>query len=164
MLEVADKINSILSKLKLYLEANFLHINIGKSKFIQFKTPRQISRNECDVDIKFGNTPLQQVKSIKFLGVIIDEKLNWAKHTQHVVCKVRSSIAQLYGMRKVIPKNLKGKALNGDSVDLWSLWNRRQSTKFNGVSYIVQRGAEAVYSVEGKQQVKDLIITLIYYL
>ena len=111
-LEVVDKINSILSKLKLYLEANFLHINVGKSKFIQFKTPRQISRNECDVDIKFGNTPLQQVKSIKFLGVIIDEKLNWAKHTQHVVCKVRSSIAQLYGMRKVIPKNLRKSVYN----------------------------------------------------
>lgn len=42
-------------------------------------------------------------------------------------------------------------------MDLWSLWNRRQSTKFNGVSYIVQRGAEAVYSPEGQSQVSDLI-------
>ena len=45
----------------------------------------------------------------------------------------------------------------GEKVDLWSLWNRRQSTKFNGVSYIVQRGAEAVYSDEGKREVKKLI-------
>ncbi|MEB3202444.1 MAG: aminotransferase class I/II-fold pyridoxal phosphate-dependent enzyme, partial [Synechococcus sp.] len=36
-------------------------------------------------------------------------------------------------------------------------WNRRQCTKFNGVSYIVQRGAEAVYSPEGQAQVKGLI-------
>jgi len=36
-------------------------------------------------------------------------------------------------------------------------WNRRQSTKFNGVSYIVQRGAEAVYSSEGQAQVKELV-------
>ena len=43
----------------------------------------------------------------------------------------------------VIPKSLKGKA-GVETVDLWSLWNRRQSTKFNGVSYVVQRGAEAV--------------------
>jgi len=42
-------------------------------------------------------------------------------------------------------------------VELWGLWNRRQCTKFNGVSYIVQRGAEAVYSPEGQAQVKDLI-------
>ncbi len=57
----------------------------------------------------------------------------------------------------IIPKNLTGKTLKGDEVDLWSLWNRRQSTKFNGVSYIVQRGAEAVYSVEGQTQTNNLI-------
>ena len=57
----------------------------------------------------------------------------------------------------VIPKTLKGKAADGSDVELWKLWNRRHSTKFNGVSYIVQRGAEAVYSEEGKVQVKRLI-------
>ncbi len=56
----------------------------------------------------------------------------------------------------VIPKCLKGKA-RAEEVDLWSLWNRRQSTKFNGVSYIVQRGAEAVYSQEGQIQIKRLV-------
>ncbi|NEO54197.1 MAG: LL-diaminopimelate aminotransferase [Okeania sp. SIO3B5] len=57
----------------------------------------------------------------------------------------------------VIPKTLKGKAADGSDVELWKLWNRRHCTKFNGVSYIVQRGAEAVYSDEGKAQVKALI-------
>ncbi|NJR38329.1 MAG: LL-diaminopimelate aminotransferase [Leptolyngbyaceae cyanobacterium CSU_1_4] len=57
----------------------------------------------------------------------------------------------------VVPKTLKGKAADGSEVELWKLWNRRQSTKFNGVSYIVQRGAEAVYSTEGQQQVKGLV-------
>jgi LL-diaminopimelate aminotransferase len=57
----------------------------------------------------------------------------------------------------VVPKTLTGKAADGSRVELWKLWNRRQSTKFNGVSYIVQRGAEAVYSPEGQAQVKALI-------
>jgi len=57
----------------------------------------------------------------------------------------------------VIPKNLKGLSSTNEEIDLWPLWNRRQSTKFNGVSYVVQRGAEAVYSLEGKKQVKGLI-------
>jgi LL-diaminopimelate aminotransferase len=43
-----------------------------------------------------------------------------------------------------------GTTTAGEPVELWGLWNRRQSTKFNGVSYIVQRGAEAVYSPEGQ--------------
>ena len=52
----------------------------------------------------------------------------------------------------VVPKELirQGQSLN-------AMWNRRQTTKFNGVPYVVQRGAEAVYSPEGKQQVRNTI-------
>ncbi len=57
----------------------------------------------------------------------------------------------------VVPKTLTAKAADGSDVELWKLWNRRQSTKFNGVSYIVQRGAEAVYSPEGQAQIKELV-------
>ena len=57
----------------------------------------------------------------------------------------------------VIPKNLVGFSSSNEEIELWPLWNRRQSTKFNGVSYVVQRGAEAVYSSEGKKEVRDLI-------
>jgi LL-diaminopimelate aminotransferase len=57
----------------------------------------------------------------------------------------------------VVPKTLKGKAADGTDVELWKLWNRRQSTKFNGVSYVIQRGAEAVYSEEGQAQTKALV-------
>jgi LL-diaminopimelate aminotransferase len=57
----------------------------------------------------------------------------------------------------VVPKTLMAKAADGSDVELWKLWNRRQATKFNGVSYIVQRGAEAVYSPEGQAQIKALI-------
>ncbi|WP_421655274.1 LL-diaminopimelate aminotransferase [Leptothermofonsia sp. ETS-13] len=57
----------------------------------------------------------------------------------------------------VVPKTLTAKASDGSDVELWKLWNRRQSTKFNGVSYIVQRGAEAVYSPEGQAQTKALV-------
>jgi len=57
----------------------------------------------------------------------------------------------------VVPRGLMGTAADGEAVELWGLWNRRQCTKFNGVSYIVQRGAEAVYSPEGQAEVKALI-------
>ncbi|MDC3095385.1 LL-diaminopimelate aminotransferase [Prochlorococcus sp. AH-716-M06] len=57
----------------------------------------------------------------------------------------------------VIPKDLKGLSSTNEKIELWPLWNRRQSTKFNGVSYVVQKGAEAVYSPEGKKQVKGLV-------
>lgn len=57
----------------------------------------------------------------------------------------------------VVPKSVMAKLPNGERQPLNPLWNRRHTTKFNGVSYPVQRGAEAVYSPEGKQQVRALI-------
>jgi len=56
----------------------------------------------------------------------------------------------------VIPKTVKGKRKDGESQFLHALWRRRQSTKFNGVAYPVQRAAEALYSPEGKRQVAML--------
>ena len=57
----------------------------------------------------------------------------------------------------VVPKTLLAKTATGDAKPLHPLWNRRMSTKFNGVSYIVQRAAEALYTPEGKAQVRALI-------
>ncbi len=57
----------------------------------------------------------------------------------------------------VVPKSVYGYTKNGEKVELNKLWNRRQCTKFNGVSYIVQKGAEAVYSAEGKKEIKENI-------
>ena len=54
----------------------------------------------------------------------------------------------------VIPKNLVGFSSTNEKIELWPLWNRRQSTKFNGVNYIVQRGAEAVYSMKARRKLK----------
>jgi LL-diaminopimelate aminotransferase len=57
----------------------------------------------------------------------------------------------------VMPKELECRAGNGEKRPLHPLWNRRFSTKFNGVSYVTQRGAEALYSNEGKAQVSALV-------
>jgi LL-diaminopimelate aminotransferase len=57
----------------------------------------------------------------------------------------------------VIPKECCGYTAEGEPVALRDLWNRRHSTKFNGVSYPVQRAAEAVYTEEGAAQARELV-------
>jgi LL-diaminopimelate aminotransferase len=57
----------------------------------------------------------------------------------------------------VVPKELRAYTRAGQSVALNPLWNRRMCTKFNGVSYITQVGAAAVYTPEGKKQVREVI-------
>lgn len=61
----------------------------------------------------------------------------------------------------VVPKEVTAKTADGKKVSFNGIWLRRQCTKFNGTSYITQRGAEAIYSPEGKQQIKD---TIAYYM
>ncbi len=66
-----------------------------------------------------------------------------------------SKTAGFTGLRcayTVVPKELKI-----DGISLNKLWNRRQTTKFNGVSYIIQKAAEAIYTEEGQKQVKQNI-------
>jgi LL-diaminopimelate aminotransferase len=61
----------------------------------------------------------------------------------------------------VVPRDLKGRNDRGEEVALHGLWLRRQTTKFNGVSYPVQRAAAAVFSPEGAAAVKE---TIAYYM
>lgn len=61
----------------------------------------------------------------------------------------------------IVPKELTVRTSTGERVALNALWNRRQSTKFNGTSYVAQRAAEAIYSVEGKRQISE---TISYYM
>ena len=71
-----------------------------------------------------------------------------------------SKTAGFTGLRcgyTVVPKALTVKTSSGEEVSLNQLWNRRQCTKFNGTAYIVQRAAEAIYSPEGQQQVRETI-------
>jgi len=75
-----------------------------------------------------------------------------------------SKTAGFTGLRcgyTVVPHQLTGQTANGNEISLHTLWLRRQSTKFNGASYIVQRAAEALYTPEGRKQVRE---TINYYM
>lgn len=61
----------------------------------------------------------------------------------------------------IIPNELKVNSLSGERVALNGIWDRRQCSKFNGASYISQRGAEAVFSAEGQKQIRA---TIDYYM
>lgn len=75
-----------------------------------------------------------------------------------------SKTAGFTGMRlgyTVVPREIKGRASDGNLVALNPLWRRRQTTKFNGASYLSQRGAVALYTPAGEAQVRE---TIDYYL
>jgi LL-diaminopimelate aminotransferase len=56
-----------------------------------------------------------------------------------------------------VPKELQGRSASGEPVSLHALWFRRQSTKFNGVPYIIQKAAAAIYTPDGQKQVREAV-------
>jgi LL-diaminopimelate aminotransferase len=57
----------------------------------------------------------------------------------------------------VVPKELMGRSASGEPVSLHALWFRRQSTKFNGVPYVIQKAAAATYTPDGQKQVREAV-------
>lgn len=83
------------------------------------------------------------------------------ENAQEVAIEVRSfsKTGGFTGVRcgyTVVSDRLVGSFSNGDTVKLNQLWGRRQTTKFNGASYVSQRGAEALYSEKGKVEVREM--------
>ena len=77
-----------------------------------------------------------------------------------IECNSFSKTAGFTGTRcayTVVPHEVKGMDAQDNAVELNAMWKRRMSTKFNGVSYPVQRGAAAVYTPEGQEQIRKII-------
>ena len=98
------KAQHILQKLRTYLDANYLHIHLKKTKFIHFKTPRT---NEVSYELFYNDHKIERVEEIRFLGVIINESLNWGSHIDKVIRKLASINDVLYNIRNSLPVNIR---------------------------------------------------------
>ena len=76
------KVNRELKKVKLWLDSNKLALNISKTNYVLFHSPRKELAN--DLNIKIGKQNIQKTKYVKFLGVLMDEHLTWKYHTSEL--------------------------------------------------------------------------------
>ena len=95
------KANKVLRQLKSYIDANYLHINLKKSKCIHFRSNRQ---NTISNTVYYDICQLEQVPNIKFLGIIISETLVWNDHVKSVTRKLSKITGSLYKIRRCISK------------------------------------------------------------
>ena len=101
-----EKANSVLHAVGNYMTTNKLHINISKSCYMYFSPKFK----DCDItqsyDLKIQNTSLKQVTEIKFLGVIIDDKLSWKPHITYLIKKLSSCTGILNRIKDCVPDNI----------------------------------------------------------
>ena len=99
--ELYCKAKKVLRQIKSYIDANYLHINLKKSKYIHYRSNRQ---NIISNTVFYDNFRLEQVPTIKFLGIIISKTLVWNEHIKSVTRKLSKITGSLYKIRRCIPK------------------------------------------------------------
>jgi hypothetical protein len=87
-------INSSLSRICTWLNANKLTLNATKTKFMLFS--RRLGDQRSNLDLLMNNEPIEKVPLIKYLGVHIDEKLTFTEHVNNVITKVKFIHSVLY--------------------------------------------------------------------
>ena len=101
--ELYSKANNVLMLLKNYIDANYLHINLKKSKYMQFRSARGRIPNKI---VYYDKFPLKRVSTIKFLSVIISETLTWNAHIKYLTNKLSKITGSLFKLRNIIPSKM----------------------------------------------------------
>ena len=98
ILDLCKNVSLELDKLNIWFAVNKLSLNVSKTNFILFGNRKY----NGDVDIKINGINIERVYVTKFLGVLIDHKLNWKDHINHICNKVSRNIAIIYKASKVL--------------------------------------------------------------
>ena len=98
-------INAELAKISDWLSANRLSLNVAKSKLLYFTNKNRNTLN--NIKIMINNETLEEVESAKYLGVYMDNKLNWDAHTNNIKLRLSKGIGMLAKIRHYVPESVR---------------------------------------------------------
>ena len=126
--EVYSKANIVLGKVCEYLYDNQLHINKEKTCFMHFHprlnsksrlTCARIRPHGSEFTLNLGDKKVKKVTHVKFLGVVIDDELNWEAHVKHLKSKLCAAIVIIKRIKIYIPKSEYINILNSYCISAW---------------------------------------------
>ncbi len=98
---LTKRINRELKKVKLWLDSNKLSLNVDKTHFVLFHSPRKKLTHPCN--LKVGKQNIKRTQYVKFLGVLMDEHLSWKIHTTELCKKLSRTAGIFFKMRHYLP-------------------------------------------------------------
>ena len=99
------QLNVELESLCIWFKSNKLSLNTQKNFYMVFHRARLKTTDNSSMDVIMDNNILTRVTSIKYLGIIVDIKLNWLDHITYVKAKISKGIGIMYKARKYLNKN-----------------------------------------------------------
>ena len=103
--DVQRIIDLVLTNLHDYVGSNYLHLNVGKTNFVHFRT--MMDNSSQTFFPKFNGNDIICVDQVKFLGVLVDSKLSWDPHITEVINKTYCTLGSLRRLRNCLPKSLR---------------------------------------------------------
>ena len=98
-----------LNNVSMWFNANKLKLNISKTQFIVFGTKNMLKTTDCRQTLKFRNEIIVREKSVKYLGLVLDETLSYNDHCLSVGKKIHSLLGCLRNIRYLLPFNIRRK-------------------------------------------------------
>lgn len=147
-----------MNKLKIWFDSNRLSLNLGKTKIMLFGNCRMNTQLKINVE----GVEIERVHEIKFLGVIIDDKISWKPHIKHVQSKVSRSIAVINKAKKV----LDNKSLHTLYYSLVSpylqycaeVWGNNYKTSLYSLTILQKRAIRIIHKVGYQEHTNPLFL------
>ena len=102
--EVEKITNEELEKIQNWLNSNKLFLNVNKTKFLLFHP--KLSNEDTKIDISINQSKIERVHDIKFLGVHLDDKLNWKQHINEKAKQISKTTGVLNKIKHTLPKHI----------------------------------------------------------
>lgn len=149
------EINDTLNRITKWLRNNNLNINVKKTKFIQFSN---INMKKIPIKIKYNNEIVEEIESIKFLGIMYDRHCNWKSHINMISSKLDKFIYAIRRLRQIVSKEAAISAYHGyvSSVLSYGLILWGNSVDMDRAFKIQKKCLRAIYNIKPLQSCKPL--------
>ena len=139
--QLVSVLNDEINKLNLWFECNKLFLNYGKTKYVIFHTKKRSVPNSID-SVKIANVSIERNQSIYFLGIHIEETLDWKCHIDYIYSKISRTTGVLYKLKQFLPRNVLMNIYNATILPHLNycniIWGNTYKTKVNKI-YILQK-------------------------
>ena len=104
--EIELGLNENLEKIRLWLQANKLSLNVAKTEYMLIGSRQRLTKLPLEPNVCIGSEPIQRVRDTKILGVYIDECLTWSKHIEEITKKITTGISVLKRHRDLASRDV----------------------------------------------------------
>lgn len=155
--DLQNEVNSDLQKYMSWLQQNKLKINSKKTTYMLFK---QKNSRVIPVEIKMNNEVLQRVSYTNYLGLNIDDKLNWQEHYQKIVKKMLPMIGAIYRSRDYLNVTSKYKIYNGFFLSVFryliTIWGACSTSLFKKYQILQNKILKILFKLNCRTPTVDI--------